>query len=763
MLVPAPQVPQTLPVLTPDNLRALRISARRASDYVAEADQERVNTRAANIRSIDQEWRDSGFPDGDWCPGNLLTREHAYRVARSNFAQFVRPRYVKILRARLHRYERLEHQYRLAHPEPCPAERGWSSPINAWTSSGQESLFPDEFPEHPALTLWRANVVHLWDEIAPPKAPHLLVEADDAISPYLRSTKRLPSFDTAQIILLLGMSACKSLELSTIRALHHTSRGQPLSVKMIYCIVSEVFVSPQFSTEQDRQTYLSSNSSRLLSIAQSGSPKVSYHSHGTRTAWNWAASRCARSRAGGEAVREGIVSAGRRLGREPLGRVRGEGAVSAGAGPTRDGVRRAKGGCVGEGGRRGRRWWGGVVIMVLVAQAIPHLDGLRVGPRFLPLTVGELRNLLSRHKSWPNYYQLAPQNIHNVLVGVDPCDVAQGDNVEVTLGRVGDRFRVLVAWTGAVDEGTRRHPKIEVTNPSVPPPPLLHMPSTSTPAAPHTACLQRGERIVALPLLAHSHTMMCELAYDYTCTHFSGMNGEDVERVWTGQKDVGAANAESASKRQAGIANSLRGDRKLVTGYCLTQKLFPSFHMAISAKLRRQNCYIHVLVRTQAPYSNFPDINTVLASPQNPKKSRNRRPPSAFAKAAHLETSRKYQWNNEEKLREKSRIRMAARRKAIKDSGEVSEEYANRVKEAHARKAKYLAFKQRLRRQEAFIAKHGNEAYRERTARENARAAAASQAAAVEDIQAARLSRRILLYMTHSTVSTTSSARLNFQ
>ncbi|KAJ7898153.1 hypothetical protein B0H14DRAFT_2557199 [Mycena olivaceomarginata] len=439
----------------------------------------------------------------------------------------------------------------------------------------------------------------------------------------------------------------------------------------------------------------------------------------------------------------------------------------------------------GRGQRRGQRWWGGVVIMVLVAQAIPHLDGLHVGPRFLPLTVGELRNLLSRHKSWPNYYQLAPQNIHNVLVGVDPCDVAQGDNVEVTLGRVGDRFGVLVTWTGAVDEGTRRHPKIEVTNPSVPPPPLLHMPSTSTPAAPHTACLQRGERIVSLPLLAHSHTMTCELAYDYTCTHFSGMNGEDVERVWTGQKDVGAANAESASKHQtpydpeigflhlresadsvcyrilqlcagqAGIANSLRGDRKLVTGYCLTQKLFPSFHMAISAKLRRQNCYIHVSVRTQAPYSNFPDINTVLASPQNPKKSRNRRPPSAFAKAAHLETSRKYQWNNEEKLREKSRIRMAARRKAIKDSGEVSEEYANRVKEAHARKAKYLAFKQRLRRQEAFIAKHGNEAYRERTARENARAAAASQAAAVEDIQAARLSRCILLYMTHSTVSTT--------
>jgi hypothetical protein len=26
---------------------------------------------------------------------------------------------------------------------------------------------------------------------------------------------------------------------------------------------------------------------------------------------------------------------------------------------------------------------------------------------------------------------------------------------------------------------------------------------------------------------------------------------------------------------QAGIANSLRGDRKLVTGYCPTQKLFP--------------------------------------------------------------------------------------------------------------------------------------------------------------------------------------------
>ncbi|KAJ7354133.1 hypothetical protein DFH08DRAFT_804058 [Mycena albidolilacea] len=88
-----------------------------------------------------------------------------------------------------------------------------------------------------------------------------------------------------------------------------------------------------------------------------------------------------------------------------------------------------------------------------------------------------------------------------------------------------------------------------------------------------------------------------------------------------------------------------------------------------------------------------PTINANLAvgeSPQNPKKLRNHCPPSAFAKAAHLETSRKYQWNNEEKLREKSRIRMAAWRRVIKDSGEVSEEYANRVKEAHASYIRFI-------------------------------------------------------------------------
>ncbi|KAF8142332.1 hypothetical protein K438DRAFT_1784873 [Mycena galopus ATCC 62051] len=77
---------------------------------------------------------------------------------------------------------------------------------------------------------------------------------------------------------------------------------------------------------------------------------------------------------------------------------------------------------------------------------------------------------------------------------------------------------------------------------------------------------------------------------------------------------------------------------------------------------------------------------------------------------------------NKEELREKARIRMAARRRAIKDSGEVSQEHADHVKQAHTTKGEYLAFKQRLHRQQAFIAKHGNEAYRARTTRETARA-----------------------------------------
>ncbi|KAK7053875.1 hypothetical protein R3P38DRAFT_2761588 [Favolaschia claudopus] len=111
------------------------------------------------------------------------------------------------------------------------------------------------------------------------------------------------------------------------------------------------------------------------------------------------------------------------------------------------------------------------------------------------------------------------------------------------------------------------------------------------------------------------------------------------------------------------------------------------------------------------------------------QKGQARRTLSPAAKAAQLEASRKYRWKNEDALREKARIRMAARRQAIKDAGEKSDAYAEGVKTAHqkyrAKNSRYLAFKQRLRRQEAYIAKYGAEAYQDRSARDQARAEAA--------------------------------------
>ncbi|KAJ7309198.1 hypothetical protein DFH08DRAFT_1088334 [Mycena albidolilacea] len=107
------------------------------------------------------------------------------------------------------------------------------------------------------------------------------------------------------------------------------------------------------------------------------------------------------------------------------------------------------------------------------------------------------------------------------------------------------------------------------------------------------------------------------------------------------------------------------------------------------------------------------------------KTSQKRRPQSESAKVARREANRTYRWKNEDQLREKARVRMAARRQAIKESGQLSDEGAALIKQAHAKyRAKnqdYLRFKARLRRQEAFIANHGIEAHRKRIAEERAR------------------------------------------
>ncbi|KAJ7017587.1 hypothetical protein C8F04DRAFT_1200289 [Mycena alexandri] len=70
-------------------------------------------------------------------------------------------------------------------------------------------------------------------------------------------------------------------------------------------------------------------------------------------------------------------------------------------------------------------------------------------------------------------------------------------------------------------------------------------------------------------------------------------------------------------------------------------------------------------------------------SPQA-KQSGTRRRKSTAAKAAHAEASRKYREKHEDELREQARIRMAQHRAAIKATGEVSEERAAGIKNAHA-------------------------------------------------------------------------------
>ncbi|KAJ7872364.1 hypothetical protein B0H14DRAFT_3439044 [Mycena olivaceomarginata] len=125
-----------------------------------------------------------------------------------------------------------------------------------------------------------------------------------------------------------------------------------------------------------------------------------------------------------------------------------------------------------------------------------------------------------------------------------------------------------------------------------------------------------------------------------------------------------------------------------------------------------------------------------MDGPQKRKKHQGRRSDNPAAKAARCEADRNYRWKNEEELREKARVRMAARRAAIKEEGQ-SEEYAAGVKKAHAtyraKQSKLLAFKQRLRRQKAFIAKYGQQAYLNRIAAERARDDAAWAAKLAEE------------------------------
>ncbi|KAJ7302569.1 hypothetical protein DFH08DRAFT_977699 [Mycena albidolilacea] len=78
----------------------------------------------------------------------------------------------------------------------------------------------------------------------------------------------------------------------------------------------------------------------------------------------------------------------------------------------------------------------------------------------------------------------------------------------------------------------------------------------------------------------------------------------------------------------------------------------------------------------------------------------------------------------------------SSHRASIRAEGQVSDDYAAGIKQAHtnyrSKHRELLAFKARLRRQTAFVAKHGREALLDRIAKERARADAAWEAQQAE-------------------------------
>ncbi|KAJ6467620.1 hypothetical protein C8R47DRAFT_1223527 [Mycena vitilis] len=134
-------IPVTLPPLSPDTQAAVAISARRARDLVVEAREVRAAALESALFLLASTGPDRDFyGDGDF-PRSAqwleyeLAEETAKLKAHNTILHFVRPRYGKIMRARLRRYFRLKYLYEAEHPP-------FSHP---------------EFPQHPFLTMWHAD------------------------------------------------------------------------------------------------------------------------------------------------------------------------------------------------------------------------------------------------------------------------------------------------------------------------------------------------------------------------------------------------------------------------------------------------------------------------------------------------------------------------------------------------------------------------------------------------------------------------------
>ncbi|KAJ7850687.1 hypothetical protein B0H14DRAFT_2581895 [Mycena olivaceomarginata] len=107
---------------------------------------------------------------------------------------------------------------------------------------------------------------------------------------------------------------------------------------------------------------------------------------------------------------------------------------------------------------------------------------------------------------------------------------------------------------------------------------------------------------------------------------------------------------------------------------------------------------------------------------------------------------RAYRLRNEDELREKARIRMAAHRRRLKEHDAAWQRQKERARASdqkyRQKHADDLARKQRLRRQSEYIEKYGEQAYMERCAQEeNAcreKAAAIAQEVAADEERAKR-------------------------
>ncbi|KAJ7745171.1 hypothetical protein B0H14DRAFT_2637200 [Mycena olivaceomarginata] len=315
------------------------------------------------------------------------------------------------------------------------------------------------------------------------------------------------------------------------------------------------------------------------------------------------------------------------------------------------------------------------------------------------------------------------QKTKNLLVRVDPEGVPNTHGVERAVSGCGVLDMVLMATAGAKGRDASHSS-------------LLFMSSKTNPY--NMEDLHRGERYCSFDFMIpklHSYTHHAICQYDYSCTRTRQTDGESVERTWAVISKAYMGKPEGAFQRESClrnfdlsdfsvrcrlVANSLRGDRELVTATSANCTQFFLFCSSNYPKLKRQFRSLRKRVKSTAPSPSLPRSRVAMQTGLIDG--------STFNGDFHNDTNL-FEARNEDELREKARVRMATlalrRRQAIKDSGQLADEAAAGIKQAHTKyrdkNRDYLKFKARLRCQEAFIANHGVKAHRKRIAEERAR------------------------------------------